>query len=139
MGFFSALLGLDHAAKARMVKDIDVMDAINAHVRWKVRLDKYVHGTSDETLDPQLICRDDQCALGKWIHGAAQEFFKNDDGFSELRDDHAKFHIVASQVVAKVQENDTVTAEAILKGEYQSASRKVVNDLTELSKQLAES
>lgn len=139
MGFFSSLLGLDKAAKTKAIKDVDVMDAINAHVRWKIRLDKYVQGTSDEILDPKIICRDDQCALGKWIHGSAHDYFRNDEGFRALRDDHARFHIVASQVVEKVQANDRTGAEAILKGDYQSASRKVVHDLTELSKQLAES
>ena len=35
------------------------MDAINAHVYWKIRLEKYVNGTSEENLDPEVICRDE--------------------------------------------------------------------------------
>lgn len=137
MSFFSSLFGLDKSpSKAQVVRDIDVMDAINAHVRWKMRLDKYVNGTSEETLDPKVICRDDQCTLGKWIHGQAREFFHDDPGFVTLRDDHARFHQVASLVVIKVQSQDKAGAEIIMRGDYMAASRKVIADLTELGRQI---
>jgi len=136
MGFFSSLLGLDEANKATIKTDINIMDAINAHVLWKIRLEKYLNGTSEETLDPKVICRDDQCKLGKWIHGPGLKHFHNDDGFMTLRDDHAQFHLIASNVVTKVQENDTDTARELLEGEYLKTSHKVVHDLTELNKQL---
>lgn len=138
MGFFSSLFGLgSDSKKSKILKDIDVMDAINAHVRWKLRLEKYLNGTSDEQLDPKVICLDDQCSLGKWIHGPAQEQFREDEGYQTLRDDHARFHIIASEIVTKIQSNDKSTAEVILKGDYTIASRKVVHDLTELSKLLS--
>lgn len=137
MGFFSSLFGFDKSKTATAVDGIDVMEAINAHVRWKIRLEKYLNGTSEEQLDPKVICRDDQCVLGKWIYGAAHEHFQNDAGFQTLRADHAQFHVVAGKVVSSVQSNDKATAEALMKGDYISASRKVVHALTELSKQLA--
>lgn len=112
------------------------MEAINAHVRWKIRLEKYVDGTSEEKLDPGIICRDDQCQLGKWINGPALEHFRDDAGLNTLRDDHAQFHIIAGEVVNKIHANDKVAAEVLLKGEYMEASRKVVRDLTELNKHL---
>jgi len=136
MGFFSSLFGSNNTKKETIVGSIDVMEAINAHVRWKMRLEKYLNGTSEEQLDPQVICRDDQCVLGKWIHGPAHEHFQNDDGFKTLRSDHAQFHVVAGKVVTSVQAKDKATAEALMKNEYMQASRKVVHDLTELSKQL---
>lgn len=136
MGFFSSLFGSKESEKAKIVGSIDVMEAINAHVRWKIRLEKYLSGTSEEQLDPKIVCRDDQCVLGKWIHGVAHEHFQNDEGFKTLRTDHAQFHVVAGKVVTSVQSNDKATAEALMKNEYLQASRKVVHDLTELSKQL---
>lgn len=137
MGFFSSLFGFDKSKTTTAVDGIDVMEAINAHVRWKIRLEKYLNGTSEEQLDPKVICRDDQCVLGKWIHGAAYEHFQNDEVFQTLRGDHAQFHVIAGKVVSSVQSNDKATAEALMKGDYISASRKVVHALTELSKQLA--
>jgi len=136
MGFFSSLLGFDESKKTNINDEINIMEAINAHVYWKMRLEKYVDGTSEEKLDPKLICRDDQCVLGKWIHGPALKHFHDDDGFITLRDDHAQFHLVASNVVTKVQANDTAAARDLLEGEYLKISHKVVHDLTELNKQL---
>lgn len=136
MGFFSSLFGSRESEKASIVGSIDVMEAINAHVRWKIRLEKYLNGTSEEQLDSKVICRDDQCVLGKWIHGPAHEHFQNDEGYKTLRADHARFHVIAGKVVSSVQANDKTAAEALMKGEYIQASRKVVHDLTELSKQL---
>ena len=51
------------------------MEAINAHIHWKIRLEKYLDGTSEEKLDPKLVSRDDQCKLGKWIHGRHSSTF----------------------------------------------------------------
>jgi hypothetical protein len=112
------------------------MDAINAHVRWKIRLDRCLQGTSEEKLEPQIVCRDDQCVLGKWIHGPAEKFFQNDDSLKVLRDDHAKFHTLAGQVVELVQGDDKDAAQKLLNGDYTEASRVVIRDLTELSKLL---
>ncbi len=135
MGFFSTLFGTD-SKKSAALNGLDIMDAINAHVKWKLRLEKYLGGTSEESLDPRVICLDDQCALGKWIHGTAYEQFQGDQGFDTLRDDHANFHLVASKIVSLVQQNDKSGAEALLKSDYMNASRRVVHDLTELNKQL---
>ena len=137
MGIFSNLFGARESEKAKLIDSIDVMEAINAHVRWKMRLERYLNGTSEEQLDPKVVCRDDQCVLGKWIHGVAQEHFHEDEGFKTLRADHAQFHVVAGKVLSSAQSNDKATAEALMKNEYMQASRKVVHDLTELSKQLA--
>jgi hypothetical protein len=54
-------------------------------MKWKGRLQNYVDGTSKEQLDPMIICRDDQCALGKWIHGPALQYFCDGEGFYKLR------------------------------------------------------
>lgn len=136
MGIFSSLFGSGGSKKSTINDEINIMEAINAHVRWKIRLEKYVDGTSEEKLDPRIICRDDQCQLGKWINGPALEHFRDDAGLITLRDDHAQFHIIAGEVVNKMHANDPVAAEYLLKGEYMEASRKVVRDLTELNKHL---
>jgi len=137
MGIFSSLFGSGGSKKENIKDEINIMEAINAHVRWKIRLEKYVDGTSEEKLDPKIICRDDQCQLGKWINGPALAHFQDDAGLVTLRDDHAQFHIIAGEVVNKMHANDKVAAEDLLKGEYMEASRKVVRDLTELNKHLA--
>lgn len=136
MGFFSKMFGWDDAKKAAINAEINIMDAINAHVRWKVRLEKYLEGSSDEKLDPNIVRLDNQCVLGKWIHGPAEKFFEGDDSLQALREDHAEFHTLAGRIVELVHANDKAGAEKILHGEYSEASRVVIRDLTILSKQI---
>ena len=140
MGFFSRLFGSDdgNAAKIRekIRSEVNITECIDAHMKWKGRLNSYLDGTSKEQLDSMVICRDDQCVLGKWIHGPALNYFQNDEDFHKLRADHANFHFVAGSVVKKAQENDREGSNALLKNEYARASRDVIQDLTELNKHL---
>ncbi len=135
----AGFLGLSRAGseqKAQIRDEINVMDAIHAHVKWKVRLEDYLSGKSDEALDPMAVCRDDQCVLGKWIHGPAVKHFHDDPTFHQLRCDHAEFHFIAGNVIRHVQANEHEAADALLNNDYKHASRKVVQALSELNKHL---
>ena len=146
MGFFSRLFGRneqDTEEQANIRKairsEINIAECIDAHMKWKGRLQNYLDGTSKEQLDPMIICRDDQCVLGKWIHGPALKYFHDDEGFQKLRSDHANFHFIAGSVIKKVQDKDLVGSDALMKNEYARASRDVIQDLTELNKHLNQS
>lgn len=140
MGFFSSLFGQDEtkraAIQATILAEINLFECITAHMKWKGRLQSYLDGTSEEKLDPNVVCKDDACVLGKWIHGPALNYFHDDEDFHKLRNDHARFHVTASHVVQKVQENDKAGADAIMRKEYAHASRDVIHGLTELNKHL---
>lgn len=136
-GFFG-LSGMAASQKALIKEEINLMDAINAHVKWKARLEDYLAGGSQEQLDPMAICRDDQCALGKWIHGPALKHFHGNETFHQLRADHAQFHYVAANVITHAQANDTAAANAIFNGEYLQTSRKVIQALTDLNRAVNE-
>lgn len=141
MGFFSKLFGHDERNEAIKVREairseINIPECIDAHMKWKGRLQKYLDGTSEEKLDPMVICRDDQCVLGKWIHGPALNYFHDDEDFHKLRADHANFHFVAGTVVKKIQENDFAGSDALMRSDYARASRDVIQGLTELNKSL---
>jgi len=138
MGLLSSMAALFHThideVKKDLIRDeIDLTEAVEAHIGWKLRLQSYLDGKSAEKLDPMVICRDDQCKLGKWIHGPAMNHFHAFEPFHELRADHAQFHYVAANVVKNAQANDRAAAEEIFKGEYQKISHKVVIALTELN------
>lgn len=132
MGLWSALFESATAKKAEIAEEIDLSHAMEAHIRWKLRLQAYVEGTSQEKLDPLDIGRDDQCELGRWIHGPGTIHFHDVEAFDELRADHAQFHLLAANVVRQVQANNRAGAEALLKGEYAHVSHKVVNAITGL-------
>ncbi len=129
---------IDAAKKAQIREEIDLAQAVQAHINWKLRLQNYLDGKSGEALDPMVICRDDQCELGKWIHGAGASHFHGLEPFHQLRADHAEFHYVAANVVQKVQAQDSAAARTLLEHEYPRISHKVVFALTELHKTVNE-
>jgi hypothetical protein len=137
LGALGGWLGLSSSKKELIREEINIMDAVDAHIKWKARLQNYLEGTSGENLDPMVICRDDQCALGKWIHGPATNHFHGQDQFHQLRSDHAQFHFIAGTIVKKAQEKDKAGADALLHNEYAHASHQVVHTLTELNKAVA--
>lgn len=142
MGVLSGIAGFFGAGeaaakrKAAVKEEINLLEAIQAHLKWKARLQLYLEGRSAEQLDPAVICRDDQCVLGKWIHGSAREHFHESEKFHELRADHAQFHRIAAKVVENVQAKDRQAALVIFDGDYQHASRQVVNALTDLHEEV---
>lgn len=139
MGLLSGMasffhIHLDEEKKAAIRDEIDLAEAVEAHINWKIRLKNYLDGKSDEQLDPLIISRDDQCKLGQWIHGPALRHFHDSEQFRKLRADHAQFHFVAGNVVEKAQSNDRAAADELFKGEYQRISHDVVMALTELNR-----
>ncbi len=143
MGLFSGVatllhLNIDSEKKAQIREEIDLSQAVQAHINWKLRLQNYLGGKSDERLDPMVVCRDDQCELGKWIHGPGMAHFHDLEPFHQLRADHAQFHFIAANVVQKVLASDHAAAQNILESDYPRISHKVVMALTELNKSVSE-
>lgn len=108
--------------------------AIEAHQRWKMRLQAVIEMKSSETLDPKVVCRDDQCDLGKWIHGEAGRRFSDDPQFVELRSKHAYFHVCAGRILTLAQagQKERAMAEMSSMGEFSRVSRSVVGELASL-------
>ena len=106
--------------------------AVEAHVKWKIRLKKHLDGTSEEHLDPDVICRDDQCALGKWIYSDGQNF-KKIPGFDLLRDTHADFHKCAAEIVRTKDSGEHNEAENILNTRYAKLSRDITSMLVRMN------
>jgi hypothetical protein len=153
MGFFSKLfqwddkapvasklpaseLGIDAKTAASVLAEIDIDTAIAAHENWKVRLHSQIAGNSTEQLDPALICMDDRCELGKWLHGPGQKSLGKYPAFSVLVARHRYFHVQASTVAAHVQAGDMASAEKSLNGPFKHGSNQVVLLLKELKRGL---
>ena len=104
--------------------------AIEAHQKWKVRLLAVIEGDSSEGLSVEVIGRDDQCALGKWIYGVGGARFSAVSQFGELKRNHAFFHTCAAGVLEKAQEGQKDAAlQALKQGAYARASQDVIRDL----------
>ena len=109
--------------------------AVEAHIKWKIRLQKHLDGTSEEKLNPDVICLDNQCTLGQWIYGDGQEY-KNMEAYEELRSTHADFHKCASEVVRKTDEGEKKEAETIFKNDYSLLSTNITRMLVKMNAML---
>lgn len=115
------------------IAGLDFKSAIDAHMRWKVRLEAYISGTSTEQLNADTICQDDQCPLGKWIHARGSAEFGYSETFFDMKAHHAHFHRCAGEVVRKAQIGDKETALRLLhQGDYVRASERVKKLLAKL-------
>ncbi len=120
-------------AQDEEAEGLNFRTAIEAHQKWKVRLRAVVDGQSAETLDPSVVARDDQCVLGKWLHGAGGAKFARDAQFVGLKTKHAYFHVCAGQVLSLAQSGAKEKADRELSsGSFARASQEVVMDLAQM-------
>ena len=116
---------------------IDFMAAIEAHFRWKVRLENYIYGTSTENLDAAVVGMDSQCPLGKWIYGEGREKYNANPLFQEVRDIHANFHKCSAAIMRQADAGDKEGAvEAIYRGEHFMLSQRIKVKLARLYMEL---
>jgi len=110
-------------------------DAIAAHVKWKIRLNQFIDGTSTEKLDSSTVCKDNLCALGKWIYGDGEKH-RDAPHYADLVTKHANFHRCAGDVVKKVESRDKAGAMSILKGEFAASAKETVTAIMDLKKEI---
>lgn len=103
---------------------LDFDGAIAAHGKWKQRLLDYVAG-GGEQLDPAVVGRDDQCALGCWIHGDGRAL-RGNAGYTELKSEHAGFHRCAADVIRTQLAGNSDGARAQISGEFSNRSVRVI-------------
>ena len=118
---------------------LDFVSAIQAHQNWKSRLTHYLRDDSSERLDYRVVCRDDQCVLGKWIHEEGASKFGHLPSFGELKVSHGQFHLAAGKIVQLHDERKTEEAQQQLKnGDYPRHSIKVMGLLGALYQEVTQ-
>ncbi len=107
-------------------------DAIRAHGEWTDKLALYVR-SPDQSLDYELVSRDDQCALGKWIHGEGSCHADLSE-FRIMTEAHARFHRAAGDIVRRADRGERVKVETDLAGQspFGRASEEVIRALAAL-------
>ncbi len=118
--------------ESTILSGLDFQDAIEAHQKWKVRLQACIEGSSKESLDPRVVCRDDQCVLGKWINGPGANMHGSKPGFSQLKIEHAQFHVLASEVLLGTYGGRTEEAMEKLDGVFAQSSLRTKKLLANL-------
>ena len=128
------LYGLTEHKRKAIQKELDILEAIDFHIKLKVGLQKFLSGNHDDKLNTDAICHDDQCALGKWINQSGRSETEDNEGFRMLRAKHSRFHNVAGKIVNKARENQLPDAQAMMSDEFKYASHDLMLALTELNK-----
>ena len=143
LGFLKSFFGNDNrdsqleAELAIAADGLDIQMAMAAHDNWKLRLQAYLNGASKEDFLPEVICFDDRCDLGRWIHGDGAARLGRYPGFTALLGHHKMFHYAASNVVALSKGGKEAEAQKMLEGSFNSFSAAVNQDLMAL-KQVVE-
>lgn len=115
------------------VGGLDFKSAVDAHMRWKSRLESYIGGASNEDLKVDIVCRDDQCPLGQWIYTRGVSDFGYSETFFDMKAHHAHFHRCAGDVLRTAQAGDKERALQLLhQGDYVRASERVKKLLAKL-------
>jgi methyl-accepting chemotaxis protein len=101
-------------------------DAIKAHAEWKMRLASYLRNP-DRSLDPNSVCKDNQCALGKWIYGEGS-VHRHLPEYAALKRGHAEFHRAAADIIRRADRGEKVQEEVMLgsKSGYAQLSSSVI-------------
>jgi methyl-accepting chemotaxis protein len=121
---------------AVVTADFNFDSAIDAHRQWKVKLRSAI--ANKEKLDADKICRDDQCPLGKWLHGAGGTQWGGRPRFVSLVDKHAAFHRAAGEVARNINAGRYQDADKMLgsSSPFSSASIEVATLLTQAKRGL---
>jgi chemoreceptor zinc-binding protein len=110
-------------------------EAVTAHQKWKTRLRMFINGGGQETLDAAVVSKDNQCDLGKWIHGPGATNASK-PSFADLKSSHAEFHRHAGEIVKLVAAGDKAGAERALNGAYTQVSSNTVMAIQRLKKEI---
>jgi hypothetical protein len=87
--------------------------AIEAHGVWKARLRAAIANGSSEFI-VAVVAEPDQCALGKWLHGAALERFGAHPRYRAVVQSHAEFHQEAARILSVAKASRRADAEAAM-------------------------
>ncbi len=125
--------------EAGVIAGLNFKSAIDAHMKWKVRLEHRIKDDNHEKLQVEMVSRDDRCQLGQWIHGPGGERFGHLREFQEMKMEHARFHLSAGDVLACCLAGDKEGARDKLRaGDYTRASERVKLHLARLYVQVSD-
>jgi methyl-accepting chemotaxis protein len=114
--------------------DVDFDAIIDAHQSWKQKLRNAIAGGSEKNMDPNEVCKDNACALGKWIYSAGREF-EHLAEYEPLRKSHAEFHVCAADILKKAQAGDKDSASNLLVGDFFDLSNRTIQNIVAMKRQ----
>ena len=115
---------------------MDLNTAIQKHAEWKFKFRNAIF--SGDPLDAAAIAKDNNCEMGKWLHGDAKALYGTTAAYSSCVESHAAFHVEASKVAAVINSKLKDKAEKMLSNgsPFSEASKRVGVAIVELKNQI---
>lgn len=129
------MLDSTYAATFQTELDIDAMIASHQALRGRL-LQLLGGGMLDPRLQPEVLCLDHRCPLGRWLHGAGRAALGPSRDLDMLVARHQYFHAQAAAIVAYHLSGEPGKAQYTLNGTYRRSSTQVVLLLNEFKRQL---
>lgn len=107
-------------------------NAVGNQINSKTRLLKYLDGADRDVLDPEMLCSEDQCALGQWIHGDGLQY-GHIPAFNALKELHGNLHKCTTDVLMKSDSGERQAATGIFQSEYIRLSKRITHTLVRLN------
>lgn len=118
----------------KFIKGLDVMAALEAHLKWRSRLEQYILGDHTEKLDYNVVSKDNVCILGQWLYGAGYQIFMHVPEYASLGRAHREFHVFAGQILEEYQTGSKDGAKRLLAEQFNAYSGNVQTALVKLHK-----
>lgn len=106
--------------------------AIEAHLKWKERLEQALAGSAGESLEVGHVAADDRCVLGQWLHGEARQRFAQHPEYHDLVRSHADFHLMAGDILCDAHDGRKEAAQEKLRHSFRQKSDRVQLGLVRL-------
>lgn len=115
---------------------INLDNAIKAHADWRTKL--RAAASKSETLDADMIGRDDCCEVGKWLHGKGASSFGSRPTFVNLVAGHKSFHQEAGKI-ARIVNQGSRNVDALMESgtPFAHASNEVTRLIVQLKREIA--
>jgi hypothetical protein len=115
---------------------MDLDKAVQAHVAWKMKLSGYFKNP-DQSLKASVVGADNQCELGKWLHGEGKQYASHPE-YKKLIEEHAKFHREAANLINKADRGEKVTDEIAFgsNSPYSHVSNTVTQSILSLKRKI---
>ncbi len=112
---------LKFAPEEKTMSTLNLHEALDAHATWKSRVERKL-SNPQFVFGVESVAADDQCKLGKWVHGAAKKMYGHLPEYQDVRKAHADFHASAAGVLTQYEAGNIDQAYDLLRGEFQHAS-----------------
>ncbi|MGC1463034.1 MAG: CZB domain-containing protein [Terracidiphilus sp.] len=115
---------------------MDLNAAIQKHAEWKFKFRSAIF--TGEMMDAAAIAKDNNCEMGKWLHGEAKALYGHQAAHAKCLANHAAFHVEAGKVAAAINAKKKADAEKMLGAgsAFSEASKIVAVAIVELKNEI---